>query len=137
MILDEGDTDDDWIKRSGVLRHCVILGGDRWWTSKAALTELAVRRFVNDDNDRQDQDEETEVVVSAHLSAAESEQQTPAGFMALLSSYDTLRRQWTEDLEQQLVSLEAGIGRLREAGEHVAKLQEEASKQREELEVGN
>ncbi|XP_046488904.1 cytoplasmic dynein 2 heavy chain 1 [Neodiprion pinetum] len=132
MIFDEGDTREEWILRSGVLRQCVLLGGDRWWTSKTVLTELAVRRCADGD---EKQDSDVGIVVAAHLAVADPAQQTPASFLALLHSYETLKTQWMQNVEQEIASLEAGIGRLTEAGERVAKLQAEASKQREELEI--
>ena len=73
-------------------------------------------------------------VVQAQLSAP-SQQQAPARFLALLHKWKEMREQWLEDILVKLKNLQAGIDRLREAGDRVAKLEEDANKQRHELEV--
>lgn len=74
------------------------------------------------------------IMIGAHLQAPHH-QRAPARFLALVHTWRHLRDTWSKDVEEKLQSLEAGIGKLREAGEQVAKLEDEVSKQRQELEV--
>lgn len=135
MILDTGEMQSTWLSRSRLLRHCALIGpglGSEWWSWKVPLTELASLQSGTEDT------EETlpgiEVMVQAHLQAPRQEQ-APARFLAMLHIWKYLCLTWSEELEQKLNSLEAGIGRLKEAGGQVAKLEDEVSKQRQELEV--
>lgn len=73
-------------------------------------------------------------VVQAQLSAP-AQQQAPARFLALLHKWRELREAWLVDILAKLKDLQAGIDRLQEAGDRVAKLEEDATKQRHELEV--
>ena len=73
-------------------------------------------------------------MVKAHLDASR-QQQAPARFFALLHTWKHLHVTWNEEVEQKLNSLDAGVGKLKEAGAQVAKLEDEVSKQRQELEV--
>lgn len=73
-------------------------------------------------------------MIGAHLQAPRH-QRAPARFLALVHTWRHLRDTWSKEVEEKLRSLEAGIGKLREAGEQVAKLEDEVSRQRQELEV--
>jgi hypothetical protein len=75
-------------------------------------------------------------IVAAHLSAP-PKQQVPSRFLALVRKWKELRETWLRETLDKLDSLRAGIDRLKEAGQRVAKLEEEATKQRQELEVGS
>lgn len=74
------------------------------------------------------------VIIGAHLQAPRY-QRTPARFLALVHTWRHLRDTWSKEVEEKLRSFEAGISKLREAGEQVAKLEDEVSRQRQELEV--
>ncbi|XP_043268031.1 cytoplasmic dynein 2 heavy chain 1 [Venturia canescens] len=133
-ILESGEVKKDWLIRSGLLRHCILVAeapGNEWWSSESSLKDLCIRLA---EDSSQEASPGLETLVSAHLRAPR-QQQAPARFLALLSTWKVLRNQWGEEVDKKLSSLEAGIGKLREAGEHVAKLEDEASKQRQELEV--
>ncbi|XP_031838829.2 dynein cytoplasmic heavy chain beethoven isoform X1 [Nomia melanderi] len=137
MILDNGEIKSPWLTRSGLLKHCGLIGpglGCEWWSSEGTLTELARQQ----DGAEAEASEETlpgiKVMVRAHLEAPR-QQQAPARFFALLHTWKHLHVTWSEDVERKLSSLEAGIGKLKEAGGQVAKLEDEVSKQRRELET--
>lgn len=74
------------------------------------------------------------VIIEAHLQTPRY-QRAPARFLALVHTWRHLRDTWSKEIEEKLRSLEAGISKLREAGEQVAKLEDEVSRQRQELEV--
>lgn len=74
------------------------------------------------------------VIIGAHLQAPRN-QRTPARFLALVHIWRHLRDTWSKEVEGKLGSFEAGISKLREAGEQIAKLEDEVSRQRQELEV--
>lgn len=137
MILDSGEVRSTWLSRSGLLRHCPLIGpglGSEWWCREGSLTELACHRNSLEVDDFEETTPGLKVMVQAHLQAP-LQQQAPARFFALLHTWKHLHVTWGEEVEQKLSSLEAGIGRLKEAGEQVAKLEDEVSKQRQELEV--
>lgn len=134
IILDSGEVKKDWLTRSGLLRHCILVAeapGNEWWSLESSLKDLCIRLI---EDSPQEASPGLDTLVNAHIRAPR-QQQAPARFLALLSTWTMLRNQWGKDVENKLSSLEAGIGRLREAGERVAKLEDEASKQRQELEV--
>ncbi|XP_017764042.1 PREDICTED: cytoplasmic dynein 2 heavy chain 1 [Eufriesea mexicana] len=137
IILDSGELRSSWPSRSGLLRHCALIGpgfGSEWWSWEGALTEVACQQndleFENPENTLPGIKE----MVKAHLQAPR-QQQAPARFFALIHTWKYLHVTWNEEVEQKLSSLEAGVGKLKEAGEQVAKLEDEVSKQRQELEV--
>ncbi|XP_051159645.1 cytoplasmic dynein 2 heavy chain 1 [Leptopilina boulardi] len=134
IILDVHDVNAAWLSRSSLLKQCIVVGygpGREWWTLEKSLMELASQQTdVEIENDSSGVKE----LVKAHLQVSRH-QQAPARFLALLNVWSQLREKWTKEIEEKLQSLEAGISRLREAGERVAKLEEEADKQRQELEA--
>ncbi|XP_014611048.1 PREDICTED: cytoplasmic dynein 2 heavy chain 1 [Polistes canadensis] len=139
VILDIGDLKSTFLSRSGLLRICAVIGpslGNEWWSYEAPLTELAIQYNNSHGSDVIVESSKggIEVMIKAHLQAPK-QQQAPARFLALLCTTEKLREIWSEEVESKLNSLTAGISRLREAGEHVAKLEDEVSKQRQELEI--
>ncbi|XP_011311295.1 cytoplasmic dynein 2 heavy chain 1 [Fopius arisanus] len=132
VILDSSDVKREWLMHSGLLQHCVLVAGtpgSEWWTVECSLAELGneiVQRMSEDVSDAM------KTLVDAHVRAPKS-QQSPGRFLALLSTWKELKDEWSRDVEKKLESLGAGISRLQEAGERVAKLEEEASKQRKQL----
>ncbi|KAL2712648.1 cytoplasmic dynein 2 heavy chain 1 [Vespula squamosa] len=137
MILDIGDMNSTLLSRSGLFRYCAIIGpciGNEWWSYEAPLTELAIQYNSDGSEASEVSSPDTQVMIKAHLQAPK-EQHAPARFLALLRTSQHLREIWSEEVESKLNSLGAGISRLREAGEHVAKLEDEVSKQRQQLEV--
>lgn len=109
-----------------LLRHCVLVGygpGREWWTKEKSLLDW-----------NSEEESGVKELVGAHLQAPRH-QQAPARFLALFNIWRDIRERWMKEIEEKLQNLEAGISRLREAGERVAKLEEEADKQRKELEV--
>ncbi|XP_076646917.1 dynein cytoplasmic heavy chain beethoven [Halictus rubicundus] len=136
IILDNREIKSSWLTRSGLLKHCGLIGpgiGSEWWCSEAALTELACKQN-GVESDCEDTSPGIVEMVKDHLQAPR-QQQAPARFFALLHTWKHLQVTWSEEVEQKLNSLEAGIGRLKEAGEQVAKLEDEVSRQRRELEA--
>ncbi|XP_076748967.1 dynein cytoplasmic heavy chain beethoven [Xylocopa sonorina] len=138
IILDTGELRSSWLSRSGLLGHCALIGpsrGSEWWSWEGSLIEIACQQT---DHEVEDTPEETlagiKAMARSHLEAPR-QQQAPARFFALLHTWRHLRATWSEELERQLSSLEAGVGKLKEAGEQVAKLEDEVSKQRLELEA--
>ncbi|XP_017891098.1 cytoplasmic dynein 2 heavy chain 1 isoform X2 [Ceratina calcarata] len=137
IILDSGELDSSWLSRSRLLRQCVLIGpgtGNEWWTRAGSLTEVACQQSEVELDDPEVPPAGVKEAVNAHLRAP-ARQQAPARFFALLHTWKHLRTTWTEEMEQKLDSLEAGVGKLKEAGEQVAKLEDEVSKQRRELEA--
>ncbi|KAI4495703.1 hypothetical protein M0802_008538 [Mischocyttarus mexicanus] len=138
IILDIGDLKSEFLSRSGLLRICAIIGpslGNEWWSYESPLTELAIQYYSHEsDVPIESSMMGIEVMIKAHLQAPK-EQQAPARFLALLYTSKKLREIWNAEVESKLNSLTAGINRLKEAGEHVAKLEDEVSKQRQELEI--
>lgn len=138
VILDSGERDKEWLSRSGLLRHCVLVAegpGREWWLLDSTLRDFS--RLHTESAEETSTDEVSPgltTLVDAHLRAP-WQQQAPARFLALLNTFTVLRDQWSEEVEKKLSSLEAGISSLREAGERVAKLEDEATKQRQELEI--
>ena len=133
VVLDVNDMNASWLSRSSLLRHCVFVGqgpGREWWTLEESLTEVAVHHSGVE----KEESSGVKDVVKAHLEAPR-QQQAPARFLASLNVWTQLHEKWMKEIEEKLESLEAGISRLREAGDRVAKLEEEADKQRQELEV--
>lgn len=134
IILDVHDMNAPWLSRSSLLKHCIIVGcgpGREWWTLEKSLIDLADQQT---EEDAENSSSGVKDLVQAHLQAPRH-QQAPARFLALLNVWVQLRGKWSKEIEEKLQTLEAGISRLREAGERVAKLEEEADKQRQELEV--
>lgn len=137
MILDIGDMNSKLLSRSGLFRYSAIIGpciGNEWWSYEAPLTELAIQYNSHGSEASEISSPDTQVMIKAHLQAPK-QQHAPARFLALLCTSQHLREIWSEEVESKLNSLGAGISRLREAGEHVAKLEDEVSKQRQQLEV--
>ncbi|CAK9809936.1 Cytoplasmic dynein 2 heavy chain 1 [Anthophora quadrimaculata] len=137
IILDSGETRSPWLSRSGLFRHCVLVGpglGGEWWCWEASLTKVACKQNGFEIEDLEEIPAGVKTMVKAHLEAPR-QQQAPARFFALLHTWKHLHQAWSEEVEQKLHSLEAGVGKLKEAGEQVAKLEDEVSKQRLELEA--
>ncbi|XP_047369553.1 cytoplasmic dynein 2 heavy chain 1 isoform X1 [Vespa velutina] len=137
IILDIGDIKSTLLSRSGLFRYCAIIGpsiGSEWWSYEAPLTELAIEYNSNVSEASVLSSVDTQVIIKAHIQAPK-QQQAPARFLALLCTSQYLHEIWNEEVESKLNSLGTGISRLREAGEHVAKLEDEVSKQRQELEI--
>ncbi|XP_023289902.1 cytoplasmic dynein 2 heavy chain 1 [Orussus abietinus] len=131
IIRDAEDVLEERSSRSGLGKSCILVGpgpGSEWWSSEGPLTELALQKSGLRGT------EAVKMAVNSHLRAPRR-QRAPARFLALLRVWLDLRDKWTEEIESELASLEAGIGRLREAGDRVSKLEEEASRQRQELEA--
>ena len=127
----------DLMLYSNLLHHCIQTTGqnvgNEWWLTEIPLTELASQYKDNS----KDYDEEScgiKEIVQAHLNTS-SNQQAPARFTALLQKWKTLRENWLSEIIAKLKHLQAGIDRLKEAGDRVSKLEEDANKQRHELEV--
>lgn len=136
VILDVNDINASWLSRSSLLRHCIFVGqgpGKEWWSLEGSLTELAIYHS-GVENAAQEKSSGVKDVVNAHLQAPH-QQQAPARFLASLNIWTNLCEKWMMEIKEKLQSLEAGISRLKEAGDRVTKLEEEAGKQREELEV--
>lgn len=137
LIVDVKDLKEPWLLRSNLLRHCVQTTGQslgsEWWLMEGPLTELA--SLYRDPSKDVDEDfSGVKEVIYAHLNASTA-QQAPARFLALLHKWKELREQWLEEILSKLKNLNAGIERLKEAGDRVAKLEEDVTKQRRELEV--
>ena len=137
--MDTGEAKNEWLTRSGLLCHCILVAEGpetEWWSLESALKDLAVRLTESslENSSEGSGSAGLATLVEAHLRAPRK-QQAPARFLALLSTWSELKTQWTEEVEKKLSSLSAGIGRLREAGDSVAELENDATKQRQELEV--
>ncbi|KOX76673.1 Cytoplasmic dynein 2 heavy chain 1 [Melipona quadrifasciata] len=137
IILDSREFRSPWLSRSGLLRHCALIGpgvGSEWWCREGALTEIACQQTGLDAEGHEETPAGVKEMVKAHLDAPR-QQQAPARFFALLHTWKHLHAIWNEEVEQKLNSLDAGVGKLKEAGAQVAKLEDEVSKQRQELEA--
>lgn len=134
IIVDVNDVGQDWLVRSNLLRHCLLYGnelGNEWWHQQNFLTSIALEKS---EVDNEEENSGIKELVAAHLQAPIS-QQAPARFWAMIEAWKNIRKVWMKEIEFKLQSLQAGISKLKEAGDRVAKLEEEASKQRQELEV--
>ena len=132
IILDSKELRSPWLSRSGLLGHCALIGpgvGSEWWCWEGALTEIACQQTGHEETPAG-----VKTMVKAHLDSSR-QQQAPARFFALLHTWKHLHVTWNDEVEQKLNSLDAGVGKLKEAGAQVAKLEDEVSKQRQELEV--
>lgn len=139
MILDSEEIESSSLLRLGLLRHCALLGSgpggpSEWWSRESSLIKLAIQEGTLQLDELEELSHGAKVIIGAHLQAPRY-QRVPARFLALIHTWRHLRDTWSKDVEEKLRSLEAGIGKLREAGEQVAKLEDEVSKQRQELEV--
>ncbi|KAK0158915.1 hypothetical protein PV328_009853 [Microctonus aethiopoides] len=139
LIVDSTDIKKEWMIKSRLLNHCTQisdLSNVEWWTSESSLIDLAIRKIpglANDVNDTDLMSSGLKALVESHQRAP-SKQQSPARFIALLNIWHELRDQWERDIEMKLESLQAGIGKLKDAGDRVAELENEALKQRKEFE---
>lgn len=135
MILDSEEIKSSRLLRLG-LRHCALLGSSlgEWWSRESSLIKFAVQEDTLQLDELEELPSGAKIMISAHLQAPRH-QRAPARFLALVHTWRHLRDTWSKDVEEKLRSLEAGIGKLREAGEQVAKLEDEVSRQRQELEV--
>lgn len=131
----------DWLAGSCLMQQVVTVSfgaiGCEWWRVNEPLKELCVKyseRISDSNNQQQVELEGVKELVDSHLRAPD-QQQAPARFLALIHTWRVIRENWSRDNDAKVASLEAGISKLREAGERVAKLQEEANKQRQELDV--
>lgn len=137
MILDSEDIESSWFLRLGLLRYCALLGSgsSEWWSRESSLLDLAAQEGCTL---QPHEDEEipagAKIILEAHLQAPRC-QKAPARFLALIHTWKYLRDTWSKEVGEKLQCLEAGIGKLGEAGEQVAKLEDEVSRQRQELEV--
>ncbi|XP_066585667.1 cytoplasmic dynein 2 heavy chain 1 [Prorops nasuta] len=125
-----------WLFNSGLSRYCVIIGpgsGSEWWLTEEGLTE-ASGQISNATNQQESPVSGLKVMLETHLKAPRDEQ-APARFLALLDTQRDLVQVWGQQLENKLSNLKAGIDRLKEAGDQVARLEEQANKQRQELEA--
>ncbi|KAJ8675957.1 hypothetical protein QAD02_011743, partial [Eretmocerus hayati] len=122
---------------SNLRHHCIQTTGqclgNEWWVSESSLTELA-NLYRDSSRDPDDDLSGVSQVVQAHLNAPNS-QQAPARYLALLAKWKDLRDTWLREIEGKLNNLKAGIDRLKEAGERVAKLEEDATEHRRQLEI--
>lgn len=123
--------------KTGLIRHCAhITGqnkGSEWWKSERLLMQMATMS----EKSLEKLDPEMsglKELVSVHLMAP-SQQQSPSKFLALLDKWKYLRQKWLEEIDSKLKTLRAGIDRLKEAGDHVSSLEEDANRQRQQLEV--
>lgn len=138
MILDSEEIESSSLLRLGLLRYCALLGSvpgaDEWWSRESSLIKLAVQEGTLQLSESEELPSGAKVIISTHLRAPHY-QRAPARFLALVHTWRHLRDTWSKEVGEKLQSLEAGIGKLREAGDQVAKLEDEVSRQREELEV--
>uniref|UniRef100_A0ABD2XKY5 Dynein heavy chain, cytoplasmic n=1 Tax=Trichogramma kaykai TaxID=54128 RepID=A0ABD2XKY5_9HYME len=154
IVVDANDLRGDLLQRSNLLRCCAETQGQSqgrdWWLTESYLRELVKlyqkrsQSTTNKDDDIADDDIDDEQkddgssgskeLIECQLGAA-SRQQAPARFCALLRKWRELREAWSRQTAAKLRHLRAGIDRLKEAGERVAKLEEDASKHRHELEL--
>lgn len=139
MILDSEEIESSSLLRLGLLRHCALLGSGpggpgEWWSRESSLIKLAIQEGTLQLDELEELPQGAKVIIGAHLQTPRY-QRAPARFLALIHTWRHLHDTWSKDVEEKLRSLEAGIGKLREAGEQVAKLEDEVSKQRQELEV--
>ncbi|KMQ91499.1 cytoplasmic dynein 2 heavy chain 1-like protein [Lasius niger] len=135
VILDSEEVESSRLLHLG-LRHCALLGSSlgEWWSRESSLIKFAVQEGTLQLDEHEELPSGAKVMIDAHLRAPRH-QRAPARFLALVHTWRHLRDTWSKEVEGKLQSLEAGIGKLREAGEQVAKLEDEVSRQRQELEV--
>ncbi|XP_011502016.1 PREDICTED: cytoplasmic dynein 2 heavy chain 1 [Ceratosolen solmsi marchali] len=137
LIVDSYELKSKWLSETNIPRHCVQTTGQclcsDWWLIEEHLTELA-SLYKDSSSDIKEEFSGSNEVVQAHLTAPE-QQQVPARFLALLHKWKELRETCLRDILEKLKNLQAGIDRLKEAGDQIAKLEEDATKQRHELEV--
>jgi len=141
VILDSEEIESSSLLRLGLLRHCALLGSgpggpDEWWSRESSLIKLAIQEGTLQLDELEELSNYAKVMIGAHLQAPRY-QRAPARFLALVHTWRYLRDSWSKEVEEKLRSLEAGISKLREAGDQVAKLEDEVSRQRQELEVCN
>lgn len=138
MIMDSEEIESSSLLHLGLLRYCALLGSgpgaDEWWSRENSLIKLAVQEGTLQLNESEELPNGAKVIIGTHLQAPRY-QRAPARFLALVHTWKHLRDKWSKEVGEKLQSLEAGIGKLREAGEQVAKLEDEVSRQRQELEV--
>ncbi|XP_071561821.1 cytoplasmic dynein 2 heavy chain 1 [Temnothorax nylanderi] len=139
MILDSEEIESSSLLHLGLLRHCALLGSgpggpSEWWSRECSLIKLAIQEGTLQMDELEELPHGAKVIIGAHLQAPRY-QRAPARFLALMHTWRQLRDTWSKEVEEKLRSLEAGISKLREAGEQVAKLEDEVSRQRQELEV--
>ncbi|XP_020293197.1 cytoplasmic dynein 2 heavy chain 1 [Pseudomyrmex gracilis] len=136
VILDSEDIESSWFLRLGLLRYCALLGPgfNEWWSRESSLIDLAVQEETLQLREDEEPPAGARIILEAHLQAPRH-QKAPARFLALIHTWKRLRDTWSKEVEEKLRSLEAGIGKLGEAGEQVAKLEDEVSRQRQELET--
>jgi len=138
VILDTEEINSSYLLHLGLLRYCALLGSGpgagEWWSRESSLIKLAIQEGTLQLNEFEELPASAKVIIGAHLQAP-LYQRAPARFLALIHTWKQLRDVWSEEVEGKLQSLEAGIGKLREAGEQIAKLEDEVSRQRQELEV--
>ncbi|XP_018402903.1 PREDICTED: cytoplasmic dynein 2 heavy chain 1 [Cyphomyrmex costatus] len=139
VILDSEEIELSSLLRLGLLRHCALLGSgpggpDEWWSRESSLIKLAIQEGTLQLDELEELSNCAKVIIGAHLQAPRY-QRVPARFLALVHTWRYLRDTWSKEVEEKLRSLEAGISKLKEAGDQVAKLEDEVSRQRQELEV--
>lgn len=138
MILDSEEIESSRLLHLDLLRHCALLGSGpgpgEWWSWESSLIKLAIQEGTLQLDELEELSAGAKVMIGAHLQAPRR-QRAPARFLALVHTWKHLRDMWSKEVEGKLQSLEAGIGKLREAGEQVAKLEDDVSTQRQELEV--
>ncbi|EFN76217.1 Cytoplasmic dynein 2 heavy chain 1 [Harpegnathos saltator] len=138
VILDSEEIESSQLMHLDLLRHCTLLGSGpgpgEWWSWENSLIKLAIQEGTLQLDELEELSDGAKVMIEAHLQAPRR-QRAPARFLALVHTWKHLRDIWSKEVEGKLQTLEAGIGKLREAGEQVAKLEDEVSRQRQELEV--
>lgn len=100
-----------------------------------SLAKITLLQNVSKEDDSVDK-KLVRCLVRAHLGAPEAHR-VPARFFSLLQTWRDIRQSWTEEMEGKMKSLEAGITTLKEAGQRVSQLEEDAIKQQEELQVSS
>lgn len=138
MILDSEEIESSRLLQLDILRYCALLGygtgPGEWWSSESSLIKLAIQEGTLQLDELEELSAGARVMIGSHLQVPRR-QRAPARFLALVHTWKHLRDTWSKEVEEKLLTLEAGIGKLREAGEQVAKLEDEVSRQRQELEV--
>lgn len=138
MILDSEEIETSWLLHLNLLRHCALLGfgpdSGQWWSWENSLIKLAVQEGTLHLDELEELSTSAKMMIVTHLQAPRR-QNAPARFLALVHTWKHFRDIWSKDIEKEMQSLEAGIRKLSEAGEQVAKLEDEVSRQRQELEV--
>lgn len=132
--MDINDIEKPWLTYSNLIKHSIVIGpisGNEWWGREEYLTNLALQVMAENP---QEPSPGVQTIVQNHLQVSAC-QRAPAIFFALLQTWKLLRDTWRYEIEKKMLELEAGIGKLREAEEQVATLEDQASKQRKELEV--